>query len=247
MMRRAWRRLPGVVLLAMLASCGLAVASTASGSRRGSALFRAENRALARVHTINFTGTSAALDSALGKQSYAHWLWAPARVPAGFVRARMHGTIAVSHGRVVWTRVELVPEASATCGRLCHQIAVVVIGERSGTFFAYGTLAHHGCLELATGPYLSSGTSLATPAGHFSAPRDRGADVLLTFRYPWLGTRTATETDTITRSTDLPRSEVSADHADPAYAIRQSFSYAARQALPSVTERCISASSRRRG
>jgi hypothetical protein len=232
-----WARRLLIAALTLPTFCGIAVASTSSTEPSGPALYHAEVRALARVHTIHLRETGAAIDSALGRMTYAHWMWSTSRPPTGWVPARAVGTIGVSRGRVVWTEVELIPDTSH-CGRLCGQVAVIVVGEGSATYYTFGTFAHQdACFARAHGPFYDQGDRIAATADHVAAPRRRGAELLLTFTYRWQGGRRVTETDTVAPATDLPLSEVlrvSSDPGNPAFSLRASYRYGPGHAPPSL-------------
>lgn len=240
-----WRRprtfaLAATILAAIAAPAGVALGAVMN-SRSGRAEYKLEARALDGVHTITVRQSGGAwIDADQGNPPRAGWYWLAGRAPSGFVRAHAVGTVGAGHGRVLWSRVELIPNCKFN-DDTCMDNPVVIVSDRSGTFFAYGTLSDHTCFGTATGPYAKRGSALSGSAADddFDAPRSDGANVKLTYSFPY-GKGRITETDTIARSTDLPRRSfyaVSAIGHAPAFTSKVSYRYSKATAAPKVN-RC---------
>jgi hypothetical protein len=215
--------------------CWVAVAGR--GDRRGIALLRAENRALTHVHTLVLSETGGNwINADQGHPPRAEWLFTTARAPAGYVPARVEGRIGARDGHVLWTYINLLPECAK--GHQCFQEPVIVTSGPSGTFFAFGTFANHTCFGSARGPYYAPGRSLASVGKVVRAPRASGRYKALSYTFRW-GTRTASEVDTLSPRTDLPRRAITrfpAGRSYPTFAIRASYRYAPAMPQPSVNQ-----------
>lgn len=209
------------------------------GSPAGRADLRAENRALRGAHTITIAQNGAAwIDADQGDPPGAEWVWSAGRAPAGFVHARVSGTIEASHGRVVWMRVVLRPDCRFN-DTTCMDDPLDIIDDRAGLFYAYGTAASHTCFGPARGAYLRHGESLLGSGSDFATPRVHGSEVTFSY-HTRFGGHTVTETDTTVRSTgQLRRSVVVIPKRrdDPAYTVRTSYRFGATEPPPDVN-RC---------
>jgi hypothetical protein len=177
-----------------------------------------------------------------GRQSFFSWTWGLGLVPSGFTRATEHYLLRLRNGRVLWWRDDLTPPPCTAPG-FCSRIPVELVGEHSGTFFAFGSDRSHTCYGHLNGstPYRVGG-AFDTVAGRFDAPARRGGTIRLTYSYPWFGVarQIATETDTLSARSLLNHSGLvhvarGPGASRPAFTFRFSDSYPARaQPAPSI-------------
>jgi hypothetical protein len=132
-------------------------------------------------------------------------------VPAGYVRAVEHITIANDGGRVLWVSDDLVPVGcSSKVEHSCLPVAVLL--------FSGGVVWHFGSANLgpegscwgtvsqgAVDGYTRAGVAYGYDLyGHFRPMRGEGGTEVVTSTFPWGTTQQATEIDTVAVATHLP-------------------------------------------
>jgi hypothetical protein len=170
----------------------------------------AATRRTAGVEEVQ-TGYSAIGDAA-GTASTFSMVSAVGVVPAGYVRAVEHITIANDDGHVLWLSDDLVP---AACGPKavgsCLPVAVLLLP--GGAFWHFGSAglsaARGSCWgtlsDAAVDGYTQTGAAYGYDLyGRFSPMHRVGGSELVTSIFPWGTAQTATEVDTVPVTTHLP-------------------------------------------
>jgi len=199
-------RLVAIAILSLLATTATALAAAPSGNQHAIALARAQLRAYSKIRAVSITQTGfASMIDQEGKTSYFDWTWGHGVVPPGWAKATEHELLGLRNGRVAWWREDLTPPPCTGAG-ICTRIPVEIVGERSGTFYAFGSAGKHTCYGDLNGTTPNVvGAHFDLVVGRFDAPVRRGGTIRLTYAYPWFGlaTQTATERDTISARTLL--------------------------------------------
>jgi len=221
-------RLRGSLVMGAIAGAALTAATVAwaatapTGNVRAISLAREEVRAYARVPAERYTQTGfMEINDEEGQTSYFYFEWGKTRLASGFSWATEHALVALAHNRVVWWRDDLTP---ARCQvRICHQIPVEMVVERSGDYWAFGNATAHSCFVRLRGTEpVSVGAAWAETIGHYSAPVSGSRTVTLTYTYPY-GRQVATESDALSATTHLVRTARTA--LSGGHTIRASSSY----------------------
>lgn len=201
---RVW--VPGLLVLLGCAASAFAAAGP-TGNPKAIAIARAEARAYTRIGVETYTETGfMQMTDAEGKTSYVTFAWEQTKLRPGWVWATEHGVVALSHGRVVWWRDDLIPPPCTGAG-LCHQIPVELLSEPSGAYYAFGNTAKHTCFGRLRGKQpVMVGVQWNRVIGHFSPPVFGPGVVKLTYTFPLGSGESARETDTLSSHTHLPTS-----------------------------------------
>ena len=221
---------------------GAAPAGAAGGAADGIALARAVRIALGRVPAESYEqrGFSYML-SQRGPEAVFRWRWGGGPVE-GMVPALERATVGLSKGRVTWWRDELTPlpcREPALCGTVGGaQVPVYLLVLRSGAFYAYGTLARHGCFgRLGGSTPLRPGMRTWTLFGDFAHPAAHGTTRLLKSSFPWgLTGGIASESASISMRTHRPVREQTLIVPPPGvgapFRFSSSFGYPAHARMP---------------
>ncbi len=209
-----------------------------TGDPQAIALARAEARAYTRIPAETYTQNGfIEMSDQEGSRSYLSYLWGQARLRPGWAWATEHGTIALSHGRVLWWRDQLTPPPCRAAGG-CHQIPVELVAERAGAFWAFGDSASHTCfspLRRGSTP-VTVGQIADRIFGRFSAPVPGNGTVTLTYAFPYGRGATMRVTDIDSTSTHLTLSSrwvITGGHQT-----RSSYGYPLRAPAAPKVSRC---------
>ncbi len=194
---------------AATALLGAGPASAASGDSSGTAhaiaFARSVQSAYSRVPGVTFTRQGyAGLQSSIGRVSMFNATWGRGFLPSGWVDATEHAVVALHDGDVVWASETLSPPRCSDLG--CSTVPVEIVETSAGSFFRFDV---HGTRFACYDKLSSQGLAFAVGSSFLAidgdyAPLVRSGDTVVSrFTYPWVGNRTATETDTISASTRL--------------------------------------------
>ncbi len=230
------RKLAAVLVTIAVVLAGAASAVGAlSGNPSGDSLARSVLGAYNKLHGFAYTESGYFwISSGLGRFSYFSYEYATAKGPAGFSRAKETATVGLKNGKVVWWRDQLTPVGNS-------QFPVEVVMNHSGEFYAFVSGNHHTCFGKLHGPLPSTfGGPGYVISGKVSAPQPSGNSLLLTYVYPWTKKSTASETDTVSKSTDLvsvARVHVHSGGNVSAFTFTTKFTYPSKLSAPKVN-RC---------
>lgn len=231
------------VLAAAATAAGAAPAAGAGGAPGGISLARAVRSALAHVPAESYEETGFAyMLSEQVPQAVFRWRWGGGPV-TGMIPVRERATAGLSEGRVRWWRDDLTPlpcSEPALCATVTEpQVPIELVVLPSGSFYAYGTRARHGCFgHLAGSTPLRVGDRIWTLFGDFAAPAPHGTTQLLKSTFPWgLTGGTANESAAVSMHTHRPvrAQTMIVPAAGSPFSISSSFSYPAHARPPAVT------------
>ncbi len=198
------RRVVVVAVVGLLVVAATAFAAAgATGNRRAIAIARAEARAYNQVPAVRYRQTGYIEMITNDKRILFDFAWGETKLHPGWSWATENGTIALRHNHVVWWRDDLTPPRCAGPG-VCHRSPVEIIADDRGAFWTFGDASRHSCFARLTGsqPFRVGRQANRVGTAHFSAPRFGSKTITLTYSGPD-GKLTATETDTLSRRTDL--------------------------------------------
>lgn len=269
----AARRIPGAAVMvaailggAMLVDVAPSAAAPApTGSAATIAFYRQMVAQTNREGGVTFvvSGYDALRDN-IGKTSSVSWISGAGGLPAGYVHAIDHVTLANSAGAIAWVSDEMVPRcappAGSTSGGItlgCTDITYQTLLTASGVVGHYLPGGSYGTAGTCWGPDRGSSGGGATVDGysssnighvgsygvfgHFFPMRRAGGSELVTSRYPFGAGRRATEVDTISIATHLPKkgvTHVTAGAGHPAFTMTWTNHWLARPPTEPVVRPC---------
>lgn len=198
-MRRRW-----LVVVALAALCAPATASAVfapspiSGNPQGIKLAHQVMKAFGRIPAYRQSEQHFFQIKANRKARTFSYLFGDPH-HAGYAWATEKATVALHHNRVVWWLDALTPSSG-------HSSPVEFVVNRHGHYWAFGTPSNHTCFtKLGSSnsvPYRYGGLGYSI-GGRMEEPRQTASTDILPYVYRWKMHLTATETDTIRRSSKL--------------------------------------------
>jgi hypothetical protein len=203
------KRVSAVILMPLLAIVVYAGSADAraTGNRQAIAVARAVLRAYQKVPAVTFVRTGNLLINDFLNPGGTGRLDVRATrgyVPRGWVHAVEYGFVALSHDRVAWADLRIVPRCAPN---RCRDVPARIVIERGVEFAALGSPVR-SCYAKTRPTLFRTGEAWVAVAGRYEPPVRRGGAVVLTQQGLYTGTRTYIDIATYSTRTHLEKSSI---------------------------------------